>query len=201
MLEVIFDDLLRFIFPEADSIFDMQKGFEFLDKELSEMYPEPEKQAQTRYVDKLVKVHRKDGEEECLLIHIEVQGYCDPDFSRRMFKYYCRIFERYDRAVTAIAIFAGRNKSTMHDCYKLDFLGTQLLYRYNTLRVIDYSDERLQISNNPFALVLLIAKKALQAGTDLERMDRSLLIARLLYKKGFDKRKVAAVLFFLKNYI
>ena len=32
MLEEIFDDLLRFVFPDADRIFDLAKGFEFLDK-------------------------------------------------------------------------------------------------------------------------------------------------------------------------
>ncbi len=42
MLEEVFDDLLRFIFPKADQIFEMKRGFEFLEKELGEMYPEPE---------------------------------------------------------------------------------------------------------------------------------------------------------------
>ena len=71
LLEWVFDDLLRFVFPEADKVFDMQKGFGFLDKELAELYPEPEKESDTRVVDKLVKVFRKDGGEEWVLIHIE----------------------------------------------------------------------------------------------------------------------------------
>ncbi|HTI07928.1 MAG TPA: hypothetical protein VL832_05210 [Puia sp.] len=32
MLEEIFDDLLRFIFPEVDQVLDMERGFQFLDK-------------------------------------------------------------------------------------------------------------------------------------------------------------------------
>jgi hypothetical protein len=55
LLEWVFDDLLRFVFPDADERFDMQRGFAFLDKELAEMYPEPEKETDVRFVDKLVK--------------------------------------------------------------------------------------------------------------------------------------------------
>jgi len=73
-MEVIFDDLLRFIFPEAEKIIDMDHGFDFLDKELGEIYPEPDKTSETRYVDKLVK-YSVDGREEWVLVHLEVQGY------------------------------------------------------------------------------------------------------------------------------
>jgi hypothetical protein len=67
ILELVFDDLLRFVFQEADQIFDLKKGFTFLDKELAEMYPEPEKATDTRFVDQLVKVYRRDGKEEWVL--------------------------------------------------------------------------------------------------------------------------------------
>ena len=38
--EEAFPDLLRFFFDKADIIFDIERGFEFLDKELSELFPE-----------------------------------------------------------------------------------------------------------------------------------------------------------------
>jgi len=41
LLEEVFDDLLRFVFPDARKVFDFGRGFELLDKELAEMYPEP----------------------------------------------------------------------------------------------------------------------------------------------------------------
>lgn len=86
MLEVVFEDFLRFFFPDADNLYDFERGFVFLDKELGEMYPEPDKEMDTRYVDKLVKVYRKDGGESWLLLHVEVQGYHDLLFPQRMFK-------------------------------------------------------------------------------------------------------------------
>jgi hypothetical protein len=93
ILEGTFDDFLRFFFPNADSIFDMERGFEFLDKELEQLYPNQDKPKQ-RYVDKLVKVFTKDNTEKWILVHIEVQGYKDKDFGERMFTYYYRILDK-----------------------------------------------------------------------------------------------------------
>jgi hypothetical protein len=105
LLEDVFDDFLRFIFPDAGQLFDMQKGFHFMDKELVEMYPQPDQKSNTRFVDKLVKVYKLDGSQECLLIHVEVQGQTDKDFPERMFRYYCGISDRFQIPVTAIAVF------------------------------------------------------------------------------------------------
>ncbi len=55
VMEEVFDDLLRFIFPDADQVYHMERGFEFLDKELAEMYPEPDKKAPSLFADKLEK--------------------------------------------------------------------------------------------------------------------------------------------------
>ena len=58
-------------------------------------------------------------------------------------------------------------------------------------------------SDNPFAMVVLAAKKALLGGKNLdeELLKQKLLIAKLLYRKGFRKRKIHAILSFLHNYV
>ncbi len=87
IIEDLFSDFLRFFYADADDLFDMGRGFEFLDKELGQLYPDQDIK-HPKYVDKLVKVYRKNGAEEWLLIDIEVQGYNDSQFTRRMFTYY-----------------------------------------------------------------------------------------------------------------
>jgi len=203
MLERVFDDLLRFLFLNADRAFDLDRGFEFLDKELAELYPEPDKKSDTRFVDKLVKVYQRDGTEEWVLAHVEVQGHHDAEFAKRMFKYYCRIFDRYDRPLTAIAIFTGRDGKRLPDRYERRFEGTELTYRYNTLYILDYVDAELEASDNPFAVVTLVAKKALLEGRvlDPDLLKEKLSLAKLLLNKGFSKWKVEGILSFLKNYI
>ena len=92
LLEWVCDDLLRFVFPNADKIFDLQRKFGFLDKELAEMYPEANKKTDVRFVDKLVQVYRRNGGEEWILIHIEVRDYTKPNdrplFGERLFRYF-----------------------------------------------------------------------------------------------------------------
>lgn len=91
-----FPDLLRFFFQEADTIFDIGKGFEFMDKELSEIYPELEKKGGSRFVDMLVKTYLKNGSEEWMLIHLEIQDRNDKHFAKRTFQYFYRIYDRYE---------------------------------------------------------------------------------------------------------
>jgi hypothetical protein len=208
LLEWVFDDLLRFIFPDADEVFDMGKGFSFLDKELAEMYPEPEKESDVRVVDKLIKVFRKDGEEEWVLIHLEIQARTDakdrPLFPERMFRYFIRCFDRYRRPVTAIAIFTGPDARRMPGSYYYSFMNTRVAYQYNTLCILDYTDKELEESKNPFAWVVLAAKKSLMNGRDLDSklLAGKLFIFRKLYADGvFDKPNLKAILTFLDNYV
>ena len=70
-LEDLFDDFLRFFYPEADELFDLEKGFEYLDKELEQLFPPEADNYAPRYVDKLVKVFTRGGGEEWILLHVE----------------------------------------------------------------------------------------------------------------------------------
>jgi hypothetical protein len=110
VLEWVFDDLLRFVYQDADQVFDFEKGFHFLDKELAELYPEPEKGTEVRVVDKLVKVFRKDGNDEWVLVHLEIQDKTKVKdrliFPERMFRYFYRCIDWHRKPVAAIAIFA-----------------------------------------------------------------------------------------------
>lgn len=73
---------LSAFFEDCIDQIDFSKGFVFLDKELSQLFPRSD--ASLRYADKLFKAWLTGGEEQWLLIHVEVQGYTDPTFSRRM---------------------------------------------------------------------------------------------------------------------
>jgi hypothetical protein len=208
LMEWVSDDLLRFVFPDADQVFDLDKGFDYLDKELTEMYPELDRKMDVRFVDKLVKVFLKDGGEEWVLIHIEIQDKTKaedrPLFPERMLRYFIRCLDRYRRPVAAIAIFCGPDGSEIKSTYRYEFMGTRLEYSYNAIRILDYTDEELGKSDNPFAWVILAAKHALLRGKDLDGklLEGKLFIFRKLYENGiFERRKLQAVLKFLDNYV
>jgi len=103
-----------------------------------------------------------------------------------------------------MAIFTGQSGGNIPTCYTYSFLGTSLTYKFNTCCITDFPNEELLASSNPFALVVLVAKTALLSGKVSEEflMDQYLLISRQLHRKNiFSKKKIAAVLTFLKNYI
>jgi hypothetical protein len=88
---------------------------------------------------------RKDGVEEWVLIHIEAQGETKsedrPIFSERMFRYFYRCLDKYRRPIAAIALFTGPDARRMPGSYEYAFLNTKLLYKYNTICILDYSDK------------------------------------------------------------
>src|SRR5881409_1875509 len=91
-LEQYFPDFLAFFFPLVHAEIAWEHGYEFLDTELERVVRDAT--IGRRYADKLVKVFLRAGQETWLLIHVEIQGYPDPDFAQRMFVYYYRIFDR-----------------------------------------------------------------------------------------------------------
>jgi predicted transposase YdaD len=201
-LEDLFDDFLRFFYPDADQLFDLDKGFQYLDKELEQLFPPEPGNYAPRYVDKLVKVFTRSGGEEWILVHIEVQGYTDHDFAKRMYQYFYRIQDQYDKPVTAFAIFADSSKTFHPKFYKREFLGTRIYYEYNTLKIIDQNDAELEASNNPFAMAVLSAKLFLSRNSlnDQQVFDLAYDLAKRLLKKQMPKDKIRKVMNFLRYY-
>jgi hypothetical protein len=206
IIEEVFPDLLRFIYPDANDEYNMERGFEFLDKELAELNPQPDEEKDSRFADKLVKAYHRNGLEEWVLLHVEVQGDTqDRDaFAERMYTYFYRIRDRHPgRLVSALAIFTGENGNRMPGKYSYEYRGTELTYEYPTVSILDYSDEELDKSSNPFAQVVVAAKMRLQEGKvpEDELLNNKLLAARKLTEKGFGMEKIRAIFNFLRNYV
>ena len=87
---------------------DFEAGFSFLDKELEQLFPPSD--SKKRHADKLFQARLVSGEEQLFLVHVEVQGYPDPDFAGRMFEYAYRIKDRYKKPLTALAIYTNENR-------------------------------------------------------------------------------------------
>jgi hypothetical protein len=206
ILEEVFADLLRFIYSDADQVYDMERGFEFLDKELAELDPQPDEGKDSRFADKLVKVYHRDGVEEWVLLHVEVQGDTkDRDaFAERMYTYFYRIRDHHrGRPVSALAIFTGEDGNRMPGQYSYEYRGTRLTYEYPTLSIKAFSDEELENSRNPFAQVIAAARIRLMEKkvSEDQLLDIKLSAAKRLIDKGFGKEKIRAIFNFLRNYV
>ena len=91
-IELFFPDVAGYL--EADSII-------FLDKELFTDLPGGER----READVVVKAQFR-GQPTFFIIHIEHQSQAETDFSRRMFRYFARLYEQYELPVYPIALFS-----------------------------------------------------------------------------------------------
>ncbi|MFT4095191.1 MAG: hypothetical protein QM640_16285 [Niabella sp.] len=202
ILEDLFADFLRFFFSNADKVFDIKKGFEYLDKEMAqiatEAYPESPK-----YVDKLVKVFTSDGREQWVLVHVEVQGYTDKHFEERMFTYYYRIFDRYRQRITAVALLTDRDKKFYPTAYQSEFLGTEIFYRFNSYKIMEQEENALLQNPNPFAFVILTVLLALRRGrlSDRDLLSLKLELVRRLLEQRFSKSTIKGIFYFIRNYV
>ncbi|WP_206054830.1 hypothetical protein [Nitrosococcus wardiae] len=88
-LERYFSEFMAFFFPQSYEDIDWNRGYIFLDKELQQVVRDAE--LGRRLVDKLVRVYGKDGEEDLVLVHIEVQGQDEKAFAERMYVYNYRL--------------------------------------------------------------------------------------------------------------
>ncbi|MFD2903734.1 Rpn family recombination-promoting nuclease/putative transposase [Sphingobacterium anhuiense] len=156
ILEQTFAHFLEFFFENAAGIFDLSKPFDYLDKEFESLFPPEPNGKGVRFVDKLVKVYLKDGGEQFVLCHIEVQSSRGKgDLAERMFRYYYKISDKYQVPISAIAILADDNRSYYPSVYVKEFMGTILHYRFNSYKVLHQDEVALRSNKNPFSVVVL----------------------------------------------
>lgn len=200
IIEDLFDDFLRFFYANAIEEFDFDKGFEFLDKELSELSKQFKKGG--RYADKLVKVYTKEGKESWILVHIEVQGYRDPDFAARMFSYYYRILEKYQQQITALVIYTDDDPNFHPKAYVRSYLGTKVEYSFRTYKLLEKTLEDFTDKSNPFAVVMETAWHALKTKKLGEAHIAELYIrlVRSLFKYGYNRKRIDDLISFIAKF-
>ncbi len=190
-LDFFLADFLQLFFPEAHADIDWGRPCESLDKELQQIAPEAE--IGRRYVDKLVKVWLKSGEEQWVLVHVEVQMTDEAKFPWRMYVYNCRIFVMYNRRVASFAVLGDDNPNWRPQSYGYRLWGTEAALRFPIVKLLDYAARRseLEQSDNPFATVVLAHLDTQETRHALgERKDRKFGLIKGLLGRGWDAEKV-----------
>lgn len=189
ILESYFPEFLAFFLPEAHEGIDWQRGFAFLDKELSRITREAK--IGDRRMDKLVKVWRRDGVEWWVLIHIEIQGDRKPHFASGMYVYQYRAFDLYQVPVVGLAILADEDVGWRPAEFGYELWGTKQSYRFTSVKLLDYAKKELEQSTNPFAVVTLAHVQAKQTKHKPEdRLQVKWRLIRNLYQSGLSRQQV-----------
>ncbi|HAI75200.1 MAG TPA: hypothetical protein DCM08_03060, partial [Microscillaceae bacterium] len=87
--------------------------------------------------------------------------------------------------------------------YEYVYQNTHLRYEFDTFKVLDKSEEDLTIAGNPFSVVMLTAKKALEKSN---REDAAQLIwktdlVRKLKEANYEADKIRRILNFIRYYV
>ena len=190
-LDLYFEPFMAFFFADAHRQIDWPRGFEMLDKELQQITRESEQGR--RVADKLVKVWRTNGQDEWVLVHLEVQSQPETEFAQRMFVYNYRLFDRYNRKVASFAVLGDNRLGWRPAEFRYELWGTKVGIQFATAKLLDYSagQKALESHPNPFAVVVLAHLKSLETAHDDEA--RRVLQVRLvkgLYERGWNAEQI-----------
>lgn len=193
ILESYFPQFMAFFFPEAFSMIDWSKGFDFLDSELQQVTLEAE--TGKRIVDKLVKVYLRNGQEEWLLLHIEIQNQKEADFSERVYIYSTRLFDKFRRAVASFAVLGDTDPHWRPQSFHQEALGSRHDFAFQIAKLVDYKQSlnELAASDNPFAIVVqahLAAQATKGKASQGRRRQRKYRLTTMLYERGWSQQEI-----------
>lgn len=199
ILEKLLPEFLAFYFREIYQAIDFDKGFEFLDKELQKILPQ-EDDAGKRVVDKLVKIFLRDGSERWLLIHIEIQGYYEADFPKRVYQCNYRIADRFEEKVISVVLLTDDDPKFRENVYEISQWGFQLYFKFPLVKLLDYRQrwEELEYDSNPFAIATMAFLKTVETqGSDQERYQWKKQFLLELYRRGMSREMIVALYEFI----
>ncbi len=191
ILERYFEAFVAFYFPAVHSQIDWSQPVVFLDKELQRVVRDSRQKR--RIVDKLARVRLKDGREEWVLIHVEVQGASETDFAKRMYVCHYRIFDRYDRRVASLAVLTDTQKKWRPCEFGYDLFGCRIQFEFPIVKLIDFGNDwdSLEKSRNPFAIVTMAHLKTIQTRNNPQaRRHWKFQIVKGMYERGFQRHDV-----------
>jgi hypothetical protein len=191
ILEAYFQDFMEFFFPHIHDDIDWSRGYDFLDQELRQVVRDAE--LGKRLTDKLVKVWQRSGEETWVLIHIEIQSQEEGQFSDRMFVYYYRLRDKYQREIASLAILGDERETWRPHPFQAELWGCRVQFEYPMIKLLDYAPRwaELEESRNPFAVAVMAHLKTKETRNDAQaRKDWKFRLTRRLYEQGYGRQDI-----------
>jgi hypothetical protein len=190
-IELYFRDFLSFFFPTIEADIDWSKPVRFLDKELQKIVRDSE--IPKRYADKLVEVHRLNGQTTLVICHIEVQSQEEGKFPFRMYTYNYRLRDRYNCPVVSLAILGDDRPTWRPSRFRDELWGCSTQFEFPIVKLSDYQDQwaALEASRNPFAVVVMAHLKTKETHHQpTERKRWRYQLTTMLYDQGYGEQDI-----------
>ncbi len=192
-LDEFLQEFLQMFFPELGGRIDWSVSPEALDGELAKLFPDSE--IGRAFVDRLYKVLLVDGDEIWVLIHIEVQTQREENFAARIFRYFYRLFDKFDLPFTCLIVLADDNPNWRPSEYVYEFAGTRNQFTFPTVKLDDYRSriDELERSSNPFVLIVLAHLQSQSVKETTTRLEWKRRILRNLQERFLDEKSYLKV--------
>ncbi len=188
ILDKYFQEFMQICVPELFQAIDWRVPPKMLDKEFQQIAQESETGQRT--VDKLVEVRLLSGQLEWLLVHLEIQSQSSEAFARRMFVYFYRITDKYNKPVVSLAVLGDTDPDWNPQHFEQSLFGCRVLFQFPTVKLLRFENqiEQLEQSKNPFATVILAHLMTLKtAGNPVDRGQWKLRLLKPLYRHGMSR--------------
>jgi hypothetical protein len=198
IIEDFFPRFLEFFFPEAYSVIDWTKPYEFLDTELLQL--EPDAEIGKRLVDKVAKVYLLDGTEAWVLAHVEVQSQYEKAFPERVYTYNYRLLDRHKKQVISLVILADELPNWRPSSYSYSIGGCHVSLEFPIVKLLDYQAQwqTLEQTTNPFGIVVMAHLQTKATNLNPEsRLHWKLRLVRMLFEKGYNREEIIGLFRFI----
>lgn len=198
IIDGLFPQFVEFFMPEIYDYIDFSIEPKSLDNEFKTLFPESE--SDDRRVDKLFEVKLKNNETKWILLHIEIQSYEDKNFAKRMYHYYSRIFDKYDKEIEAVAIFTYKSDKHKYNEFKQELKTTSLVYKYKIYDIAKQNIQELENSKNPFSFAIQTLIKVFDyKESDQNNFNFKLYLTKLLMHSGFNHDELNNLFVFINH--
>jgi predicted transposase/invertase (TIGR01784 family) len=118
-----------------------------------------------------------------------------------MYVYKSLIFDHYGKEPAALVIVTDKRPSDEPEYYSHKRYGTEIVYKYNKLVLLELDDEELLASDNPIDLILYAAKFARRAKKELQKFNFLRETVRLLGERGWSTEEKRDLLLFTERIV
>lgn len=200
IVQRFFYPMLQRAIPALYDDADREQKPRFLDKELRKVtHALP---GGAHVADFLAEVPLKNGSNEWVLLHAEVQAKGGDSLPFRMFHYKSLIFAIYKRESVALALLTDKRPKDEPELYRSSLYNTVTTYEYNRLAVPELDETELLATDNPFDLALCAASRALKSKRDERQKHRYLKeLLGLLGDRGWSHDDKRRLLLFIERVI
>lgn len=196
LFENFFREFMQLFFAQIAALIDFTQ-VEFLRKE----YFTDVHRGKRRAMDLVVKVRLLNGQERFILIHVEFESKRPGrQFAKRMFKYMCQLYLRYDAVILPVVVFSDDSlwKIPVLNKFRLEIADKTIVrFEFESVKLKSLNYRNFLDSKNPLAF-------ALMAKMNYNRQEQVRLKAdflRLILGSRVDEMRQSLLVEFVETYV